>query len=748
MELKDDIRTQSKCISNETINFDTNNIEPTQSGTTTKTSTWLWQYLTQSVNYSWLKLKTWVGGLFSAGSATTNNNYLPKIDDVNKKLVKSNIYDDGTTPKYGTNTIWHSGNDGSTSGLDADRLDGKHATEFAEVTHNHTDYLGVNAKAADSDKLDGLNSTEFATKAQGTKADSAIQGVKRNGTLLTPSSNIVDVNVPTKISDLTNDSNFLTSITKLMVEAVLTGVITSHAHNYTTSTDVSNLINTAIASVYKPKGNIANKAALLALTNVKQGDVYNAQASFTLNGQNIKIGDNIVCLANAATSAEANWDNLGGNIDFAAALSQALVGFSATSGNISSSNTILEAINRLAYDKHIHSNSTDLNAVSGTNTGDENTTRIGRLIRDATAKTTPVDADMVGLMDSAASNILKKLSWSNIKATLKAYFDTMYTKLSFSKIRVGGVDIAASTNEDTIEFAAGTNVTLTPDTNGKKVTIAATGGGSATYRVIGVNYSQWLTALQGNAIHFFGTGGVQITPSLGGSGGQDLQLDFSLDANNLIPFLGDLPDMSDLWQSGIGVSFLTYGSTYYNTPNPICGTDASSTTIEGFLTHYNYGDQHSFTFHDIRTNIMFISSSFWDEDVEEQIWNDWKRLLTCRDEIATEPKEVNPYEYVINNTNQHIYIDSRTFDFKMDRIFIDLAPYTSYVGMKINIGIHFTPDTGSPVNISIIDTNNKPIQLGSSNVYTDPLTINSTYWIEYEIWNLSPYWLVGNRIYS
>lgn len=56
----------------------------------------------------------------------------------------------------------------------------------------------------------------------------------------------------------------------------------------------------------------------------------------------------------------------------------------------------------------------------------ETTTTIGTLINGADAKATPVDADMVGLMDSAASNILKKLSWANIKATLKTYFDSLY----------------------------------------------------------------------------------------------------------------------------------------------------------------------------------------------------------------------------------------------------------------------------------------------------------------------------------
>lgn len=39
---------------------------------------------------------------------------------------------------------------------------------------------------------------------------------------------------------------------------------------------------------------------------------------------------------------------------------------------------------------------------------------------NATAKTTPVDADLVPLIDSAASNALKSLSWANIKATLLA----------------------------------------------------------------------------------------------------------------------------------------------------------------------------------------------------------------------------------------------------------------------------------------------------------------------------------------
>lgn len=48
----------------------------------------------------------------------------------------------------------------------------------------------------------------------------------------------------------------------------------------------------------------------------------------------------------------------------------------------------------------------------------------------ATSKSTPVDADVIPLADSAASNVLKKLTWGNLKATLKTYFDSLSTTLS------------------------------------------------------------------------------------------------------------------------------------------------------------------------------------------------------------------------------------------------------------------------------------------------------------------------------
>lgn len=46
----------------------------------------------------------------------------------------------------------------------------------------------------------------------------------------------------------------------------------------------------------------------------------------------------------------------------------------------------------------------------------------------AALKATPVDADEITGLDSAASFSLVRVTWANIKATLKAYFDTLYAK--------------------------------------------------------------------------------------------------------------------------------------------------------------------------------------------------------------------------------------------------------------------------------------------------------------------------------
>jgi hypothetical protein len=66
-------------------------------------------------------------------------------------------------------------------------------------------------------------------------------------------------------------------------------------------------------------------------------------------------------------------------------------------------------------------------------------TQLYGLIHAASSKTTPVDADELGIWDSVA-NGLKKLTWANLKATLKAYFDTLYQVLLVSGTNIKTVN--------------------------------------------------------------------------------------------------------------------------------------------------------------------------------------------------------------------------------------------------------------------------------------------------------------------
>ena len=63
---------------------------------------------------------------------------------------------------------------------------------------------------------------------------------------------------------------------------------------------------------------------------------------------------------------------------------------------------------------------------SGTNTGDETAARIGAITNGSTDYPTPLDADKIGVWD-VANSLFKALTLANLKATLKTYFDTLYS---------------------------------------------------------------------------------------------------------------------------------------------------------------------------------------------------------------------------------------------------------------------------------------------------------------------------------
>lgn len=158
---------------------------------------------------------------------------------------------------------------------------------------------------ADKDDFDTLSTTVQGLVTEGGEPN-VIESVKVNGTALTPDANkAVDVTVPTKVSDLTNDgdgtsgSEFATksyvdtnggkidkitvngteqTITNKTVALTVPTVVSDLTNDsgFQTATEVQTAIDTAISSAYKYKGSVADVSALPASGN-KTGDVYDVQ---------------------------------------------------------------------------------------------------------------------------------------------------------------------------------------------------------------------------------------------------------------------------------------------------------------------------------------------------------------------------------------------------------------------------------------------------------------------------------------
>lgn len=71
--------------------------------------------------------------------------------------------------------------------------------------------------------------------------------------------------------------------------------------------------------------------------------------------------------------------------------------------------------------------------------------KVDKDISPYSSKPTPIDSDLIPLSDSSASFGIKKLSWANLKTTLKTYFDTLYVKL-IPTIATGTATFTNATN--------------------------------------------------------------------------------------------------------------------------------------------------------------------------------------------------------------------------------------------------------------------------------------------------------------
>lgn len=177
-------------------------------------------------------------------------------------------------------------------------------------------------------------------------------------------------------------------------------------------------------------------------------------------------------------------------------------------------------------------------------------------ITAATAKTTPVDADVFGISDSAASGVLKKLSWTNIKATLKTYFDTLYQA-------AGSSGLVSNGQEGFVD-----NAVITPSISSNNLTVAI-----KTVAGTDPQSSDAVTIRIGNSKRTL-SGALSVTVNAGTNTFNLGATEFLGLKNQLFVYLGWMAASSTIF---IGLSRYNHGKTY---------ADFSTTaTSEGYLSY-------------------------------------------------------------------------------------------------------------------------------------------------------------------
>lgn len=168
------------------------------------------------------------------------------------------------------------------------------------------------------------NVGDFASAAQGTKADSAVQKIKINGTEQPKTAG--EVNLPAyptksslgldKVSNTADADKPVSTATQTELNKKANKATTLSGYGITdayTKTETESKISAALSSVFVYKGNV-DSYAKLPTTNNKIGDTYNVIAADKTHG--VSAGDNV------AWNGE-DWDVLSGTIDLSLYLTAA-----------------------------------------------------------------------------------------------------------------------------------------------------------------------------------------------------------------------------------------------------------------------------------------------------------------------------------------------------------------------------------------------------------------------------------------
>ena len=275
-----------------------------------------------------------------------------------------------------------------------------------------------------------------------------IIGVQKNGTDLTVNSSTrkVNITVPTKTSDLTNDSNFTTTTDLDAKVDKVTGKGLSTNDYTTTEKD-------KLAAIE----NGANKTVVdTALNSTSTNPVQNKVINTKINSMKSDIDSKV------PSTRTVNGKALSANITLSASDVGALP-----------STTQIPSIDGLATETYVDNKVAGIvnSAPATLDTLNELAAALGDDPNFATTVATQIGTK-VDKVDG------KGLSTNDYTTTEKNKLSGIaegaeVNQNAFSNIIVGSTTVAADSKTDTLTLVAGTNVTLTPDATNDKITIAS-----------------------------------------------------------------------------------------------------------------------------------------------------------------------------------------------------------------------------------------------------------------------------------
>ena len=205
---------------------------------------------------------------------------------------------DTTTIGSGNLTIKRNGTAIGTFGANATSnmaVDITVATAVSELTNDSGFITGITS----SDVTTALGFTPYSNANPSGYQANVLETVKVNGTALTPSSKSVNVTVPTKVSDLNNDSGFISSITSSDVTTALgftpysnanpsgyqANVIETVKVNGTALTPSSKTVNVTIPAIPTVVSAFTNDAGYLTSSDVVS--TYSSTGTAPINGTGV-----------------------------------------------------------------------------------------------------------------------------------------------------------------------------------------------------------------------------------------------------------------------------------------------------------------------------------------------------------------------------------------------------------------------------------------------------------------------------